>query len=121
MEVKRTIVLGASTNASRYSNMAVKKLLKHGHEVVPVGIKKGEIEGIKIIAADAVMDGVDTITVYLGPQNQTQYYHYIKELHPKRIIFNPGTINHGFMEQLEKEGIEVVNACTLVMLSANTY
>jgi len=121
MEAKKTIVLGASTNPSRYSNMAVKKLLNYGHEVVPIGIKKGEIEGIEIMPAEGGLDEVDTVTLYLGPQNQPQYYDYIKDLNPKRVIFNPGTINHEFMEQLEKQGIEVVDACTLVMLSANTY
>jgi len=121
MEAKKTIVLGASTNPSRYSNMAVKKLLNYGHEVVPVGIKKGAIEGIEIIPAEGGVDGVDTVTLYLGPQNQPQYYDYIKNLNPRRVIFNPGTINSEFMDQLEKEGIEVVDACTLVMLLANTY
>ena len=121
MEAKKTIVLGASTNPSRYSNMAVKKLLNYGHEVVPVGIKKGAIEGIEIIPAEGGVDGVDTVTLYLGPQNQPQYYDYIKNLNPRRVIFNPCAINSEFMDQLEKEGIEVVDACTLVMLSANTY
>lgn len=121
MKSKKTIVLGASTNPSRYSNMAVKKLVKYGHETVPVGIKKGEIEGIQIASTEGIVEGVDTVTLYLGPQNQPQYYDYIKNLAPKRVIFNPGTINRDFMEQLEEKGIEVVDACTLVMLSANTY
>ena len=121
MVAKKTIVLGASTNPSRYSNMAVKKLLNYGYEVIPIGIKKGEIEGIKIAAAEGVIEDVDTVTLYLGPQNQPQYYNYVKSLKPKRVIFNPGTINQEFIEQLEQEGVEVVDACTLVMLSANTY
>ncbi|MFT6166925.1 MAG: putative CoA-binding protein [Vicingaceae bacterium] len=121
MEAKKTIVLGASVNPSRYSNMAVKKLLNYGHEVVPVGIKKGEIDGIEILAAEGLIDDVDTVALYLGPQNQAQYYDYIKSQNPKRVIFNPGTINQEFMGQLEKDGVEVVDACTLVMLSANTY
>tara|TARA_B110000503_G_C7143714_1_gene412017 strand:- start:1119 stop:1484 length:366 start_codon:yes stop_codon:yes gene_type:complete len=121
MGAKKTIVLGASVNPSRYSNMAVKKLVKYGYEVVPVGIRKGEIEGIEIEAAEGLIDNVDTVTLYLGPQNQPQYYDYIKSQNPKRVIFNPGTINQEFMGQLEKEGIEVLDACTLVMLSANTY
>lgn len=121
MKLKKTIVLGASTNPSRYSNMAVKKLLNYGHEVFPVGIKKGEIDGVPIRTTGDKLDGIDTITLYLGPQNQPQYYDYISNLRPNRVIFNPGTINPEFMKRLEKEKIEVVDACTLVMLSANTY
>ena len=121
MEAKKTVVLGASTNPSRYSNMAVIKLLNYGYEVVPVGIKKGKIDGIEIVPANGKIDGIDTVTLYLGPQNQPQYYDYILDLKPNRVIFNPGTINPVFMDQLEKEGVEVIDACTLVMLSANTY
>ncbi len=121
MEAKKTVVLGASTNPSRYSNMAVIKLLNYGYEAVPVGIKKGNIEGVEIVPADVQIDGVDTVTLYIGPQNQPQYYNYVLDLKPNRVIFNPGTINPEFMNRLEKEGVEVLDACTLVMLSANTY
>lgn len=121
MESKKTLVLGASTTPSRYSNMAVLKLLKYKHEVVPVGIKKGKIGGIEILSAAIKIDEVDTVTLYLGPQNQPQYYKYILDLKPNRVIFNPGTINREFMKQLEGRGIEAVDACTLVMLSSDTY
>lgn len=121
MASKKTLVLGASTNPSRYSNMAVKKLLNYKHEVVPVGIRKGEIEGVKILSVEDELEGIHTITLYLGPQNQPSYYDYILSLKPKRVIFNPGTINLEFMEKLRSNGVEVLDACTLVMLSANTY
>ena len=121
MDAKKTLVLGASTNPSRYSNMAVLKLLKHGHEVVPVGIKKGKVGGIEILSTEDKTSGIETVTLYLGPKNQPQYYNYILDLKPSRVIFNPGTINPEFMKQLADEGVEVVDACTLVMLSVNTY
>jgi predicted CoA-binding protein len=121
MESKKTIVLGASTNPSRYSNMAVKKLLNFGHEVIPVGIKNGKIENLEIVPAIEVIQEVDTITLYLGPQNQPEYYDYVEAVNPKRVIFNPGTINIDFMERLRRKGIVVEDACTLVMLSAGTY
>lgn len=121
MTSKKTLVLGASTNPSRYSYMAVNRLMDKGHEVVPVGIKKGEINGLEIINDLVIQDNIDTITMYLGPQNQKAYVDYILATRPKRVIFNPGTINLPLMNQLEGEGIGVVDACTLVMLSANTY
>ncbi|MBL4709185.1 MAG: CoA-binding protein [Flavobacteriales bacterium] len=121
MRLKKTLVLGASPNLSRYSNLAVNRLVEKGHKVIPVGIKKGKIIGLPIINDLTIQDKIDTVTLYLGPQNQIAYIDYILATKPKRVIFNPGTINPPFMDQLEKRGVEVVVACTLVMLSANTY
>ena len=121
MESKKTLVLGASTNPSRYSYLAIHRLIDHGHEVVPIGIKKGEVAGISILEKFDEVDAVDTVTLYVGPQNQAQYHDQILDLKPKRVIFNPGTHNHKLIEALEENGIEAVDACTLVMLSAGTY
>jgi predicted CoA-binding protein len=121
MSDKKTLVLGASTNAYRYSNIAVKKLLSFGHEVVAIGIKSGSIEGVEIQIDGEKIEGIHTVTLYISPKNQHQYYDYILNLRPYRVLFNPGTINIAFMTLLEKNGIDVVEACTLVMLSANTY
>ncbi|MEQ8909915.1 MAG: CoA-binding protein [Vicingaceae bacterium] len=121
MNSKKTIVLGASTNPSRYSYMAVNRLVEKGHNVVPVGIKKGSIAGLDIQSADEEQQDIDTITLYLGPQNQSQYYNYLLAINPKRVIFNPGTANPELEDKLRENGIAVVEACTLVMLSNNLY
>ena len=118
---KKTVVLGASTNPSRYSNLATKRLSANGHEVVPVGIRKGDIEGIDIQPVSTKVDEVDTITLYLNPTLQKEYYDYILGLKPKRIIFNPGTENLELLNLAKAEGIETVYACTLVMLSIGDY
>jgi len=118
---KKTVVLGASTNPSRYSFLATQKLNQYGHEVVPVGIKKGAIEGIKILNDNPDVEGVDTITLYLNPKRQEQYYNYILGLNPKRIIFNPGTENPELINLAKEKGIEITIACTLVMLSIGDY
>ncbi len=121
MENKRTVVIGASTNPDRYSYKATVKLTKHAYPAIPVGLKEGEIGGIKILTGKPEIDNVDTVTLYIGPQNQPGYYEYILGLHPKRIIFNPGTENPEFEELAKNKGIEVVEACTLVMLSIGNY
>jgi len=122
MESKKTLVLGATTNPNRYAYMAVNRLLENNYEVVPVGIKKGEVGGIKIENdLKKIHEGIHTITLYLGPKNQLDYYDYILKTKPKRVIFNPGTFNVDLVELLKKNGIETVDACTLVMLSAGTY
>ena len=119
----RVLVLGASTNEERYSNLAVKRLKKYGHEVIAVGNKKGEIEDIPIIVnptADSVKP-IDTISLYIGPQNQKQWEDFIISVNPKRIIFNPGTENAEFENKLSKLGIEVVEYCTLMLLQSGQF
>lgn len=121
MESKKTVVIGASTNPNRYSYMAIHRLIEKGHEVVPVGIKKGDVGGLKIVDYSEEISDVNTITLYLGPQNQPPYYNYILGMKPKRVIFNPGSINPELMDSLRAENVEVVDACTLVMLSTGSY
>ena len=118
---KKTLVIGASTNPTRYSYLAMNRLQAAGHDAIPLGVKRGEVAG-KSILKDPPMDHtIDTVTMYIGPEIQEEYHDYLLELRPRRIIFNPGTINPGFMKELEDAGIEVVDACTLVMLSTGEY
>ena len=120
--MKRTLVLGASPNPTRYSNKVTHQLLKHGHEVVLVGQREGEIKGVPIAINKPKVEGIDTITLYLGPQNQPPFYDYImKEIQPERIIFNPGTENSDFEKLAREQGIITLTACTLVLLSIGNY
>ncbi len=118
---KPTVVIGASPNADRYSNKATLSLQKHGHTVYPVGIKTGNINGLDIIKDKPTIENVDTVTLYVGPDNQAEWIDYIISLKPKRIIFNPGTENPEFESLAESKGIEATEACTLVLLSINQY
>lgn len=117
----KTIVIGASNNPERYSYRAVKQLLQAGHEVIPVSNKKAELFGLPIDTIDHLHQGVDTITMYVGPQNQSVYKEYIINSKPRRVIFNPGTENREMEDYLEKNGILVEEACTLVLLSIGQY
>lgn len=123
MNNKKTVVIGASPNPSRYAFVASKMLKDYKHDFVPVGIKKGEIAGQTILDLrdKPQIEDVDTVTLYLGPQNQTEWYDYILSLKPKRIIFNPGTENREFMDKARDQDIEVDMACTLVMLRSGQY
>lgn len=121
MAKKKTVVLGASDNPSRYSFLAVQRLRAYDHPVVAIGKKKGNIADQDIITERPEMNDVDTVTLYLNPQNQKPYYDYILSLNPKRIIFNPGTENDELAEMAEEKGIEPMEACTLVMLSTGQY
>jgi uncharacterized protein len=117
----KTVVIGASENPERYSYKAVRSLLKHQQEVVPVGLREGSIDGIPILTGKPRIENVNTVSLYVGPQNQAAWYEYILSLKPQRIIFNPGTENAEFEKMANEKGIETIEACTLVMLSVGTF
>jgi len=118
---KKTLVLGATPDQSRYANLASNRLVRHGHPIVNVGLKKGEVAGVAIERPEQIHSDIDTITLYVGPVNQKSLYNYILDTHPKRIIFNPGTENSELEKMAEEKGIETLYACTLVMLSIGDY
>lgn len=120
---KKTVIVGATTNRDRYAYAAASRLLESGHEIVPLGIKKGEVFGHQImdITNRPELAGVDTVTMYVGPQHQENIQEYIQTLHPRRVIFNPGTENPAFEKALQNSGIEVVEGCTLVMLATKQF
>ncbi|GGE00949.1 CoA-binding protein [Planktosalinus lacus] len=118
---KKTLVIGASTNPSRYSFLAINRLVENQHDVVAIGLKEGTVAGIKIKTDKILFQNIDTVTLYLNPQRQKEYYNYILDLKPKRVIFNPGTENPELYELLQKNNIEVEVACTLVLLGTNQY
>ena len=118
---KKTLVLGASDNPSRYSYMASHQLLQFGHPVVAIGNKTTCVAGISIDKEPLTINGLHTITIYLNPANQQIYCDYILGLAPQRIIFNPGAENKILFNKAKEMGIEVINACTLVMLATNQF
>lgn len=121
MSNKKTLVLGASTKPDRYAFMAVTNLVEKGHSVIAIGQNTGEVAGIKINTKQIPLSNIHTVTLYLNPTRQRDYYNYILETKPKRVIFNPGTENPEFYQLLKANGIKVEVACTLVLLSTNQY
>lgn len=117
----KTLVIGASENPERYSNKAIKMLESHNHQIVAIGNKIGKVGNTKIITQWDNEGKIDTITLYIGAKHQNKYYDLIKEIKPRRIIFNPGTENPALEDIAQKLNIEVLHACTLVMLSTNQY
>ncbi|WP_340075683.1 CoA-binding protein [Leptobacterium sp. I13] len=119
--MSKTLVIGASLKPHRYSNIAVQRLVNHGEEVVAYGLRKGKVSGVVIDTELKIYENVDTVTLYLNPKNQKAFYDYIVSLHPKRVIFNPGTENEEFYTILKQHDIVVEVACTLVLLSTGQY
>ncbi|HEX7691748.1 MAG TPA: CoA-binding protein [Sediminibacterium sp.] len=119
--MKKTVVLGASDNPARYSFLAVEKLRRYGHPVVAIGKKAGRVADTDIITERPDEKEVDTVTLYLNPVLQKQYYDYILSLKPQRIIFNPGTENPELEKLASDNGIQPMEACTLVLLGTGQY
>lgn len=120
---KKTVVVGATPNPSRYAYQAAHMLSRYGHAFVPLSIKQGSVAGEEIIdlRQKPPIPEVDTLTLYIGPRHHAEWMDYLLSLSPKRIIFNPGTENTAFMQKAEEQGIEVVAGCTLVMLRTGIY
>lgn len=118
---KKTLVLGASDNPSRYSYLAIQRLRSHGHPVVAIGRKNTKVNDVIIEKEKQELHNIDTVTLYLNPTHQQEYYDYIVSLKPKRIIFNPGTENEELIRLAKKNNIQPLEACTLVMLSTGQY
>lgn len=118
---KLTVVIGASENPQRYSFLAVNRLRAAGHPVVAIGKRPGQVGDTPITKEHPVLENVDTVTLYLNPTLQQEYYDYILGLKPKRIIFNPGTENTELIKIAGEHDIEAKEACTLVMLSTGQF
>lgn len=121
MKNKKTLVLGASAKPDRYSYKAITMLVEKGHSVLAIGQNQGEVAEVKIHTKNIPLKNIDTVTLYLNPIRQRDYYNYIIETKPKRVIFNPGTENPEFYQLLQSNGIKTEVACTLVLLATNQY
>ena len=118
---KKTVVLGATSKPEKYAFKAISLLVEKGHSVIAIGQNAGEVAGVKIKTKAIPFKNIDTITLYLNPARQRDYYNYIVEAKPKRVVFNPGTENPELYQLLELNGIQVEVACTLVLLTLNQY
>ncbi len=115
-------MIGASSNPSRYSNTAIHQLIGIGVPVVAIGSRNEMVGPVEIVTGFPEIDDVHTVTMYVGPRNQPQYYDYIlNHLKPQRIIFNPGTENSEFEELAIQNKIKVLNYCTLIMISNGSF
>ena len=119
----KTVIIGSVPKTYRYASQAAGRLHENGIDFVPVGIREGEVLGKQILNVydNPVIEEVDTVTLYVNPKRQKTIYSFILGLNPRRIIFNPGTENQELKVLAEKQNIETLEACTLVMLSIGNY
>lgn len=118
---KKTLIIGATTKPEKAAFKAIQMLVDRGHSVLALGQNMGEVAGIKIKTKAIPVTNIDTVSMYINATRQRDYYNYIVEAKPKRVIFNPGTENPEFYQLLELNNIKVEVACTLVLLTLNKY
>jgi uncharacterized protein len=118
---KKTLVLGGSANPARYSYLAINKLREHHHPVLAIGRKSARVADITVLQDMSPVSDLDTVTVYLNKENQKNYYDFVLAQHPRRVIFNPGAENPEFEKILTDQGIQVLEACTLVLLATGQF
>lgn len=116
-----TLVFGASLKEYRISNQVIHRLRNAMHPVTAIGLRPGKVADVELQTGHPDLEGIHTITVYMNASRQQAHMDYLLSLHPKRIIFNPGAENHALFSLAKARGIEVENACTLVMLSTGEY
>lgn len=118
---KSILIIGASSNPSRYSFRAIQMLVKQGFSVVAVGKSGGTVNGVVIESKIPENCNPHTIAFYLNACYQFDYAEQIEKLKPERIIFNPGADNHVLADRFSEKGIQVIEACMLVMLSLHRF
>lgn len=118
---KKTLVIGASLNKERYSYKAIHRLVGKDQHIIAIGLRKGQVAGVAIETEKIAFKEVHTVTLYLNPRRQEEYYDYIVNLKPKRVIFNPGTENFDLVHLLKENNIAYEFSCTLVLLATNQY
>ncbi len=118
---KKTLVFGGSLKPERYSHKAIRRLNNTGHPVVSIGGRSGWVEDVVVLRGHPELKEIHTITMYMGEQRQEEHEEYLLSLSPDRIIFNPGAENHRLFAKAKSAGIEVMEACTLVLLSTGEF
>lgn len=118
---RNTLVIGASENTDRYSNMAIRRLRLMGYPVCAIGLRRGRVLDVEIQAGRPGFTDIDTVSLYVAPARQGDLHDYVRGLKPRRVIFNPGTEDEYFENLLKADGVEVLEACTLVLLSTGQY
>jgi predicted CoA-binding protein len=119
---QRVVVVGASPKPERYSNQAVRSLVQHGHEVVPINPAASLIDGIPVLPRLEQIEGrVDTVTLYVSAKRSSKLEDVIIRIHPDRVIFNPGAENPDLQAKLEANNIYTENACTLLLLKTGQF
>ena len=111
-----------TTRADTSCCFAVVQLLEKGHKPLPVNPRLDSIEGISCYSnLSDIKEPIDTLTIYVNAKISDALAKEILNSGTKRVIFNPGSENESFYNSLRKKEIQVLEACTLVMLRTGQF
>jgi uncharacterized protein len=115
-------ILGASANPNRYAFKAASRLLASGHRAVGVNPTPFSLPGLDVVPSVAALPtGLHTLTVYLSSEKSLAMADAVVKYGFARVIFNPGAENPELAARLRSAGVEVLEACTLVMLATGQF
>jgi len=109
-------VIGASTNAERYSHQAVLRFAARGYTVWAVHPSGLAVAGHPCFRDLAALPGrPDIVTMYVNPAAGAGMAAAIRAATPRLIILNPGADGEPVVSALS--GLPVIEACSLVLLA----
>ena len=117
-------IIGASEKEGRYATKALELLLEKGHCVLPINPRIQQVLDLKCFPSiEAIPQNItiDTYTIYVRPEHLESYIKPILQRGNARVIFNPGTESVVHEAELQEAGLEVIEACTIVMLQTNQF
>ena len=117
-------ILGASADRSKFGNKAVRAFLARGYTVYPVNPKGGEVEGLPVYKslADIPADvKLDRISVYLPPAVGLKTLPEIAKRGCGELWLNPGSESDELVEAAEKQGLHVIQACSIVAIGMSPH
>lgn len=115
------VIIGASSDRSKFGNKAVRAFMKKGFAVYPVNPKETEIEGLKAYKSilDIPEESFDMVSVYLPPTVGMKAIEEIAKKKVKEVWFNPGAESPELTAKAEKLGLTVIEACSIVSVGVN--
>ncbi len=118
---KRTIaIIGASPNKERMSNKAVRAYLKKGYKVYPINPNYSYVEGIKTHASITQLNiKPEIVSVYTNPELTRSLLSEIVKASPRKVYFNPGSIDKALIAEIEKTKLKYERACSIMALGEN--
>ncbi len=112
---KSIVIVGASTDRSKYGNKAVRAFKQGGWTVYPVNPTAQEVEGVPSFASIAdVPEPVHRISMYVPPKVGRQMLGDIVSKAPQEFFLNPGSEDEELVREAKALGLDPIQACSIV-------
>lgn len=118
----RVMVIGASSDRSKYGNKAVRAFVRKGDEVLPVNPRAARdgalIEGLRVFPDVASVPGpIDKATIYLPPALGIGAIEAIAARGDVgEVWLNPGAESPALLRRARELGIDPIQACSILAI-----